>query len=501
MKESLKYLQNGSDIRGVAIGGVQGEEVNLTIEIAECFGKAFATWLALKNNMHLDALRIAVGMDSRLSGPELSRAFIEGVTLVGANVLDAGLATTPAMFMATQFIETKCHGAVMLTASHLPFNRNGFKFFTNHSGLEKGDITQLISMVEDDNWMVSEHPGQVKQIDLIGIYANHICSIIQKSTNTVKPLKNKRILVDAGNGAGGFFATRILDSLGADITGSLFLVPDGNFPNHTPNPEDDHAISFLIEAVIKEEADLGIIFDTDVDRAAIVDETGTPIHRNRLIALLSAIVLNEHKGSTIVTDSVTSDGLTTFIEEKGGKHFRYKRGYRNVINKSIELNNEGLESWLAIETSGHAAFKENYFLDDGAFLVAKILIAFSLTSDKATKPGDLIADLEEPVEAREFRIPITKNEFIEYGTEVLDQLTTFSNLHAGWKMAPENYEGVRIQCDKSNGDGWFLLRLSLHDPVLPLNIESNSEGGVSYISSILMTFFKDFQYLNLESLR
>lgn len=501
MRESLKYLQNGSDIRGVAMDGVKGEVKNLTSGIAKRLGKAFATWLALENDMYIDDLRIAVGIDSRLSGPELSKAFIEGATLVGADIFYAGLATTPAMFMATQFEETNCHGAVMLTASHLPYNRNGFKFFTNRSGLEKVDITQLISMVEEDNWVLSKHPGQVNQIDLIGIYAEYICTIIQKRTGAVKPLKNKRILVDAGNGAGGFFATRILDKLGADITGSLFLVPDGNFPNHAPNPEDSHAISFLIEAVMKENADLGIIFDTDVDRAAIVDETGAPINRNRLIALLSAIVLDEHEGSYIVTDSVTSDGLTTFIEEKGGKHLRYKRGYRNVINKSIELNNEGMQSWLAIETSGHAAFKENYFLDDGAFLVAKILIAFSLLSDKTTKTGDLIADLEEPIEAKEFRIPITTKEFRAYGEEVLDKLTTFIGSQSGWEIAPENFEGVRIQCSKSNGDGWFLLRLSLHDPVLPLNIESNSEGGISYISSVLKTFFKDFQYLNLESLR
>ncbi len=501
MKESLKYLQNGSDIRGVALAGVEGEEVNLTIDIALGIGKAFATWLAVENDMDIGDIQIAVGMDSRLSGPELCKAFIDGATLVGAHILNTGLCTTPAMFMATQFSETKCHGGVMLTASHLPYNRNGFKFFTQRSGLEKENITQLLALVEEDTWMTPDREGEVKEIDLISLYSDFICNLIRKGSGSEQPLRNMKILVDAGNGSGGFFATQILHKLGADTSGSLFLNPDGNFPNHAPNPEDAGAISFLINAVRKEKADLGIIFDTDVDRAAIVDDTGKPINRNRLIALLSAIVLKEHPGSYIVTDSVTSDGLTTFITGLGGKHYRYKRGYRNVINKSIELNTEGLQSFLAIETSGHAAFKENYFLDDGAFLVAKILMAISGKSDESINPGDMIAELEEPFEAEEFRIQIIADDFLTYGAEVLDQLKTFSSMQTGWKAADQNYEGIRIQCDKTNGDGWFLLRLSLHDPVLPLNIESNSPGGISFISKRLSTFFKDFQHLNLESLR
>lgn len=500
MKSSLKYLQNGSDIRGIATGGVKGEEVNLTGDIATRIGKAFATWLAVRNNAHIKDMQIAVGTDSRISGPELSSAFIEGATHTGANILNAGMATTPAMFMATQFNETRCDGAVMLTASHLPFNRNGFKFFTKLSGLEKEDISQLLSMAEEEKWAESDHVGRVNEVDLISIYSDHISSLIRKGTGSNMPLKNKRILVDAGNGSGGFFASKILENLGADVSGSLFLEPDGYFPNHAPNPEDSNAISFLIAAVKKENADLGIIFDTDVDRAAIVDETGRPINRNRLIALLSAIVLNEHKGSYIVTDSITSDGLTAFIEKSGGKHMRFKRGYRNVINKSIELDQGGKQSWLAIETSGHAAFKENYFLDDGAFLVAKILITFSLLAVKGTRLGELFNELEEPVEAKEYRIPVSTEKFSEYGREVLDRLKLFSLSQPGWKIAPENYEGIRIQCDKSNGNGWFLLRLSLHDPVLPLNIESNTIGGVAHIFSILETFFKDFRHLNLESL-
>uniref|UniRef100_A0ACD6ARG0 Uncharacterized protein n=1 Tax=Avena sativa TaxID=4498 RepID=A0ACD6ARG0_AVESA len=131
---------------------------------------------------------------------------------------------------------------------------------------------------------------------------------------------------------------KVLKPLGAVTSGSQFLEPDGLFPNHIPNPEDKAAMEAITQAVLNKNADLGIIFDTDVDRSAAVDSSGRELNRNRLIALMSAIVLEEHPGTTVVTDSVTSDGLTTFIEKKlGGKHHRFKRGYKNVIDEAIRL--------------------------------------------------------------------------------------------------------------------------------------------------------------------
>lgn len=123
--------------------------------------------------------------------------------------------------------------------------------------------------------------------------------------------------------------------------------------------------------VLAAKADLGVIFDTDVDRSAVIDGHGVAINRNRLIALLSAVVLRERPGATIVTDSVTSDGLAEFISALGGKHCRYKRGYKNVIDKGVELAAAGEDVPLMIETSGHGAMAENHFLDDGAYLAVK----------------------------------------------------------------------------------------------------------------------------------
>jgi phosphomannomutase len=239
-------------------------------------------------------------------------------------------------------------------------------------------------------------------------------------------------------------------------------------------------------------ADFGIIFDTDVDRAAAVDAGGQVLNRNRLIALISAIVLREHPGSTIVTDSITSDGLTRFIEQElQGKHHRFKRGYKNAIDEAIRLNQAGEESWLAIETSGHGAMRENYFLDDGAYLVSKLLIELARARRAGRSLMDSIAALQEPAESREIRLKIGAADFKAYGEEAIEQLRGFVAKQPDWSIAPNNYEGIRVACSSPEEDGWFLLRLSLHDPVLPLNIESNVAGGVGKISARLSDFLNE----------
>ena len=147
-----------------------------------------------------------------------------------------------------------------------------------------------------------------------------------------------------------------MERLGANISGSQFLNPDGMFPNHIPNPENNEAMESICKAVVDNDADLGIIFDTDVDRAGCVGKNGEEINRNRLIALASAIVSKDNPGATIVTDSVTSDGLKMFIEDNlNCVHYRYRRGYKNVIDKSKELCENGINSPLAISSPAFLA--------------------------------------------------------------------------------------------------------------------------------------------------
>lgn len=498
-----KKLQNGSDIRGVALAGIPEENVNLTPEVAQILGKAFVSWLSAKVGKEASALTIALGRDSRLSGPSLIAAVTEGICSLSSHVYDFGLASTPAMFMSTIAPELDCDGAIMLTASHLPFNRNGLKFFTPQGGLDKQDITDILNLAETNNFVTVTQTGTVKSYDFISVYADGLVKKVREGVNHPnnfeQPLKGLKIIVDAGNGAGGFYAEKVLKPLGADIKGSQFLEPDGLFPNHMPNPENKEAMASICQAVVDNNADFGIIFDTDVDRGAAVDHLGNELNRNRLIALISAIILKEHPGSTVVTDSITSEGLTEFIEaELKGIHHRFKRGYKNVINEAIRLNQEGQESWLAIETSGHGAMKENYFLDDGAYLVTKLLIELARMKQQGKTLTDLLANLKEPAESEEVRIKISTESFKDYGNQVINELTNFANTQDDWKIVPNNYEGVRVSCQSPDENGWFLLRLSLHDPVIPLNIESNIVGGVSHIKSRLLDFLKRFESLDLS---
>ncbi len=497
-----KKLQNGSDIRGVALEGVKGENVNLIPKVVTLLGKSFIDWL--KSKGHED-ITVAVGMDSRISGASLKKAFAEGIVSMGGNVVDCGLASTPAMFMTTKSDAVKATAGVMLTASHLPFNRNGLKFFTAEGGLDKRDISEILAIAERGYFTEASKTGDIKKFDFISEYAALLVTYIRAGANSSedydRPLKGAKIIVDAGNGAGGFFASKVLGPLGADTEGSQFLKPDGRFPNHVSNPEDEEAMNSICKAVVKHKADLGIIFDTDVDRSAVVDRNGNPVNRNDLIALISAVVLKEHPGSMIVTDSITSDGLTKFIEEDlKGVHHRFKRGYKNVIDEAIRLNNEGKACHLAIETSGHAALKENYFLDDGAYLVAKLLVEVARLRAGGGELTDLIAKLESSAESREFRFSIITENFSDYGNKVIEKLAEKSASREGWEVVSPNYEGIRVRCDNDDEKGWFLLRLSLHDPVMPLNIESDIEGGVNRIAARLKELLKSFRELNISGL-
>lgn len=488
---SLLKLQNGSDVRGIAVAGVPGEEVNLTPEAVSKITHAFKVWL--KNKLGKEELFLAIGRDSRISGESLVQAAIKGMKGKNTKVFNCEMASTPAMFMSTLDDEINADGAIMITASHLPFNRNGLKFFTKDGGADSKDIKAILEIAETQNPQYEEE-GTVEKTDFISKYAQGLVNKIKKSTGEEKPFKNCKIIVDAGNGAGGFFAKKVLQPLGADTEGSLYLNPDGNFPNHQPNPENQEAMDAICKGVLDSKADLGIIFDTDVDRAAVVDRNGKSINRNALIALMSAIVLKDYPNSTIVTDSVTSVGLKKFIESKGGKHHRFKRGYKNVINEAVRLNEEGTEAHLAIETSGHCALKENYFLDDGAYLVTKVLITFAELRKEGKDLEDLIGSLEEPVESIEVRGKIDAQDFKTYGNQVLEDFREYMNTVEGWSAETPNYEGVRVNCEKE--EGWCLVRLSLHDPVIVINIESNLSDGCEKIKSKLFDFLNKYKALS-----
>lgn len=498
MADLLK-LQNGSDVRGIALEGVADEHVNLTPDIAKQIGCAFVSWLEKKTGINANALKIGVGRDSRVSGPDLAMGLIQGIVSAGATVIDCGMATTPAMFMSIVFPATEFHGSAMITASHLPFNRNGIKFFDADGGLEHDDITEILTLA---GWLNPQHVNYYPQpIDLIELYAEHLREAIIRgvASDSDKPLEGLKIVVDSGNGASGFFVDKILKPLGADTTGSQFLEPDGMFPYHIPNPENKQAMEAIRSAVLNNKADLGLIFDTDVDRMSAVLSDGTEVNRDAIIAMAAAILAPTNPGSTIITDSVTSDRLTYFLEDVLGlKHLCYMRGYKNVINKQKELNAAGTNAPLAMETSGHGALKENYYLDDGAYLAVKLVIALAKARAEGKTLDSLIEKLPPLIEEGEYRFKIKDENFKDYGKSVLAEFKSRAE-KAGYKM-PESYEGVRISFKEGDAQGWMLLRLSLHDPVMPLNIEGARKGDVAKIKAIAKELLAGFDKLDMSCL-
>ena len=492
-------LKSGTDIRGDALG----EKAVLTNEVALCIGGAFITWLSERTGKHPGALTVAIGRDSRLTGPALLAACAEGMARTGAQVWDYGMCTTPAMYMSLLTEGFKADASIMVTASHHPYYRNGLKFFLPEGGVSATDISMILSIAASTAPVDGPHPA-VQKRDFLPVYKQQLMDRMRRGldTDVACPLLGLHVVVDAGNGAGGFYE-EMLREMGAWTEGSQFLEPDGHFPNHIPNPENEQAMAAISQAVVRVGADLGVIFDADCDRAAIVDAAGREINRNRLIALISAILLDKEPGATIVTDSVTSSGLAQFITEWGGVHYRYKRGYRNVIDEAVRLNAAGIDCPLAIETSGHAALRENHFLDDGMYLVTVLIVEAMRLKQEGKELSSLLDGLREPVESVELRLNITAPDFREAGRTVIERVKDHSSYETDWHIAPDNREGVRINFDLDDGlqNGWFLLRLSVHDPVLPLNVESDVPGGVRTMLSKLLSVLDGIEDIDISPIR
>ncbi|XP_071701653.1 uncharacterized protein [Rutidosis leptorrhynchoides] len=526
----IKRLQNGSDVRGVAVEGEPGRKVDLTPPAVEAIAESFGEWvmdrLVKEKGRPVEDVRVSLGRDPRISGGLLSVAIFSGLGRAGCITYDMGLATTPACFMSTMLPPFLYDASIMMTASHLPYTRNGLKFFTKKGGLTSVEVEEICNKaafkyanrVTKVSALLKTTPTRV---NFMSVYAKHLRDIIKERVNHPQhyetPLEGFQIIVNAGNGSGGFFTYEVLDKLGADTFGSLNLKPDGMFPNHIPNPEDKVAMAVTRTAVLQTSADLGIVFDTDVDRSGVVDKEGVPINGDKLIGLMAAIVLKEHPGSTIVTDARTSMALTRFITDRGGQHCLYRVGYRNVIDKGVQLNEDGIDSHLMMETSGHGALKENYFLDDGAYMVVKIIIEMVRMKLEGSDEGigSLIKDLEEPSESIELRMDILSEpkHAKAQAIEIIETFKTYiqEDKLEGWELdacgdcwvsdgclvdsndhpAPVDAQMYRAKVsNEENGQyGWVHIRQSIHNPNIALNMQSTVLGGCLSMARVFLDKF------------
>jgi len=422
-----------------------------------------------------------------------------------------------------------CDGAVMVTASHLPKDRNGLKYFTQKGGgFTKQDVQILVQRASEYAQRLFESSQNIMPptsgngsvmcsawVDYMPHYAQTLKDALVREVTSnsdmdpetkdhalQRPLEGLKIVLNSGNGAGYFF-NQVLDDMGADVSRSLGVVPDSDFPNGVPNPENSDMVAATMKACEEYNADIGIMLDTDADRCGFVvprtiatDGSVSDfeaLNRNRLIALLSVIFSSSSPDCTVVTDSVTSEGLAKFLTENLKlNHVRYLKGYANVIGKAKELTSSGsTNAELAIETSGHCAMKENSYLDDGTYTAVKVIGLLARERQRSTTASllDLISDLEEMPVENELRMTITDGSLETTGT-VFDQ---FANLlqeatlsEDQWDLDLENLEGVRVRTKSMNG-GFFMLRKSLHDPLISLQIEGTGAQAIrdAVISPIL----------------
>jgi len=490
----MRHFKSGSDIRGIAIDDVNSRNITLTDDVIKRISMGFVEHLSRTFGIKISDLKISIGHDSRLSANRIKSAIVSALSPMIATIFDCGLSSTPTMFRSINHFN--CHGSIMITASHHPADRNGLKFFTPEGGVSSADIDLILKLAESAEIMAESARQNIENADFLTMYSASLRKIIcdkLSSDESENLLKGLKITVDAGGGAGGFFATEVLAKLGADISSSVLLEPDGMFKTHVPNPEDEAAVEYLKTAVLSAKSDFGVIFDTDVDRSGFVDASGMEINKSALVALVAAIVLEKNPGATIVTDSATSHDLTRFIESLGGAHHRFKRGYANVINEAKRLNSVGENAILAIETSGHAAFKDNDFIDDGAYL-ACLIVAKMVEMKRAGKSLlDLIKDFKLPESAVEKRINIKHSNFKDYGEKVIADFKKHLEKH-GYSKAHDDHEGARMH--HNGGRHFAALRLSVHDPVLIANVESYAENA-SEVMDFLEMFFEKFADLML----
>lgn len=495
--EDYRRLKSGADIRGRAIEA-EGQPAPLTPQGAERIGYAFALMLAARQKTTPDKLLIAVGHDARQSGPALYQAFIHGLTDADCDVLDCGLCTTPVMFWAAK--QGGADGAAMVTASHHPWYENGFKLVGRDGALSGEEIEALLAAAQD-----TQPPMRlVKPWDMKEKYLADLRQMVARRMDTQVqcPLLGLHVVVDAMGGAGGFYA-RFLEELGCEVTGSRGLEPQGRNPQAGQPFDGPQALATISQAVTVNTADMGVLLDADGDRAVIVDGQGRVINGNRLIALISAILLEERPGATIVTDSATSSGLKRFITEWGGVHYRFKRGYQNVIQEAIRLNGEGIDCPLAIETSGHAAFRENGFLDDGLYLATRLACEALLRKREGEPLGSLIQELSEPVERAEIRLGVLTEDMRQAAQSVTETILSHTLEDGAWHLAGDSREGVRILFDLEGGveNAWFQLRPSVHEPQLVLSAESDVPGGVRDILGRLYQLIQQERSIDLDPLR
>lgn len=429
------------DIRGTV-------DVDLSEEFAYVLGRAYA---ALAKEHHKQ--RIAVGYDCRHSSEPYAQALARGLSEEGLDVLMTGMGPTPQLYYAVYSAELG--GGIQITGSHNPPDMNGFKLLLGNETLAAEAIQDLKNRAL--KVVGSPAPGGRKgMVTNQPVRERYINELIANCKPHMGPRKLK-IVVDAGNGVGGLVGPAVLRGLGVEVI-ELFCDPDGNFPNHHPDPTVRENIEDLIAKVREVRADFGIGWDGDADRIGVIDEKGEPVFGDMLLLIFARAILSEVPHAKIIGDVKCSSLLFDDIRARGGEAIMWKTGHSLIKKKLKEINGE-----LAGEMSGHIAFKHRYYGFDDALYSSGRLV--EIVSKSAGQFSSLLDGLPKMVSTPEIRFECPEEIKFRVPEEIKKRFA---------KYKVDTLDGARIQFE----NGWALVRASNTQPVLVLRFEAGDQQSL-----------------------
>jgi len=435
------------DIRGLV-------DRDLTVEVVEQLGLGLGTMVKREGGRS-----VVVGRDCRESSTRFREALRRSITSTGLNVVDVGIVPTPLTYFAANTLPVD--GLAMITGSHNPPEYNGFKVGFGRSTFHGEQIRELRDLIEAGDFERGP-TGRINEFDIITPYMHFVRQTVKVGR------KGMRIVIDAGNGTGGYVAVPLFRSMGFE-TVPLFCEMDANFPNHHPDPTVTSNLEDLIRAVKKEKAEVGIAYDGDADRIGVIDDQGQILWGDQLMILFARSVLKETPGAAIVGEVKCSSTLYEDIAAKGGRPIMWKTGHSLI---KVKMKEEHAE--LAGEMSGHVFFKNRYFgFDDAIYSSARLL---EILTHEKRKLSELLADVPKTFASPELRVETVeakKFEIVRRATEALRR--------QGFQII--DVDGVRVTFP----DGWGLIRASNTQPLLVLRFEAKTRERLAEIQKLIQT--------------
>jgi phosphomannomutase len=390
---------------------------------------------------------VLVGRDMRPSSGPLSAAFAEGATLAGADVIELGLISTDLIYFASGMLDAP---AAVFTASHNPAQYNGIKLCRAGAapvGQDTG-LNDIKAMVASGLLERAEERGRIEQRDLLPEYVQHVHSFVD--VDALRPL---RVVADTANGMGGVVVPAVFADLPFELS-ILYPELDGTFPNHAADPTQPENLKDLQRAILDTSADVGLAFDGDADRMALVDDQAQPVSGSITTAMLAKGMLEKHAGETVVHNLICSRVVPEIVREMGGTPVRSRVGHSFIKQVMAETG-----AIFGGEHSAHFYFRDNFRADSG-------IIAAMLVLELLSKVGEPLSQLRQPFERYA--------QSGEINTRVDNPAAVIERVASAYAHAEQDrLDGLTID----SGGWWFNLRPSNTEPLLRLNLEAQDAAA------------------------